>query len=133
MPNIETTPVIEFYGKKGEMDYKGEFTLTPGLHDFRNNSLPNDDTYSFSVKNPQPGYTITIYNSATGSEDESWASYKLTDPFPMDPTRRINVDAGYQVPIGQEIVPGVRANGHGAMAQLTGKVSSVRVAKDTTS
>ncbi|MEV7729157.1 hypothetical protein AB0P15_31170 [Streptomyces sp. NPDC087917] len=130
MPNPK--PVIEFYGKHGENDYQGEFTLTDGLHDFRKKSVPNDSAYSFKVKDPQPGYTITIYNSASGSEGESWASYELVAPFPNNPTQRMSVDAGYKVPVGQEIVPGVRANGHKDTTQLTGKVSSVRVTiKDT--
>ncbi|MFI6688013.1 hypothetical protein [Streptomyces sp. NPDC050485] len=140
MPETEPTPVIQFYGRNGETDYEGEFYLTPGLHDFAYNSMPNDVAYSFQVQRPQPGYTITIYNNGKGSEDESWASYKLTGPFPTDPnpflmdsTPLLKVDAAYGVPIGAEIAPGVRANGHRDSSQLAGKVSSVRVTKDATS
>jgi hypothetical protein len=121
------SPVIEFYGKHGENDYKCEFTLTAGLHKFRNNACPNDDIYSFKIKHPKEGYTLWIENNPNCDASESWARYKIQDPFPMDPTQRMNVDAGYNVPVGQEIVPGIRADSHKNTKQLTGKISCVDV------
>ncbi|MFJ5293536.1 hypothetical protein [Streptomyces sp. NPDC088348] len=70
------------------------------------------------MKNPQPGYTITFFDDAEGSEDAVSASYKLKSPFPNDPTMRMTVDAGCQVSPGNEIVPGVRANGHSSLPEL---------------
>ncbi|QLL10859.1 hypothetical protein [Pseudomonas chlororaphis] len=125
---IKTTPIIEFYGKHGDNDYKCEFTLTSGNHNFKKNSCPNDDVYSFKIKNPKEGYVIRIEDSPDCDHSEPWASYGIRDPHPpMDPTQRMNVDAGYGLSFGKEIVPGIYARYHKNRNQLTGKVSCVNV------
>lgn len=70
------------------------------------------------MKNPQPGYTITFFDDAEGSEDAVSASYKLKSPFPNDPTMRMTVDMRLPSFPGNEIVPGVHANGHSSLPEL---------------
>ena len=72
-----------------------------------------------------------MYDSGKCENDEPWATYDIRDPFPQDPTQRMNVDAGFNLSFGTEIVPGIRARYSNSKDKIAGKLSCIFVTINT--